>query len=144
MISNAAKLMNSAQTSDDAMIAKADMAGEGAVIGEDDMAADRTVMGDMGIREKSSVTSDACGRTGGGATVNGDKFTEGIVIPDFQIGRLLLVLEILRALANGAEGVEFVPFSDVCGSRNRDMIVQAASVAQDHPGSDDAIGTNHR
>ena len=142
MIPDAAELVDPTQTSNHGMIPDGYMSREGSVVGENDMATNGAVMGNMGVGQKGAVAADSCDRFGSRASVDRHKFPEGIVIADFQIGRFLLVFQILGTLADRAEGIKFIPIADMRWAGNGDMIVHPASLSKSHSCADDAIGTD--
>ena len=144
MIPDAAELMHAAQSPDDSMIPDRDMTAQSAVIGKNDMIPDRAVMGDMGIGQKIAMTPDLCRRTGRGSPVHRDTFPEGIVIADFQKGRLFLVFQILGSLSDRAEGIELISVTDQGRTHHGDMVVQVAPFTEHHSGPNEAEGPDER
>ena len=121
--------MHSREPADDDMILDCDMAGNGAVIGKDNVIAYDAVMRDMGVGEEISVMTDDGFGSWKGAAVDCAKFAERVVISNFQKGRLGVVFQILRALANRAVGIKNIPFSNACRSGYGDMTNEARSAS---------------
>jgi hypothetical protein len=71
--------------------------------------------------------------------VDGAELSEGVVIAHFEPGRLAFVFQVLRLLADGAIGIEFVPFANPRRSHDGDMMLEPAAIAKHHAGSNDAI-----
>ena len=84
------------------------MAGERAVVGEDHCIAHRAIVADMAVGQKISAIADPRLSLGCRAAVDRDELAKGIFVADFEIGRLALIFQILRLLADRAVGVEFV------------------------------------
>jgi hypothetical protein len=128
MFTDAAKLVYGTQSSQDRVLFHQNVAGQGAVVREDHVISDIAIMGDMAVGQKITVASDARYRPNGGASVHGAEFPEAIVIPDLEVGRFAGIFEILRLLADRAEGVEPVARTDSRGTKNRYMILQPAAL----------------
>ena len=138
---DAAELVDAGEAGDDDVVGDGDVAAEGGAVGENAVVADDGVVGDVGIGEEVVVVADD-GGLGGGAAVDGDVFAEGVALADEDAGWFAGVFEILGALADGGEGVEFVVGPDGGVSVDDDMAVQVAAVAEGDVVVDDAVGAD--
>jgi hypothetical protein len=105
---DAAELMHGAESADDDVILDHDVPGERAVVGEDDMIPDDAVVRDVDVAEEVVVAADDRFVIRRGGAVDGAELAEGVVVTHFEPGGLGLVFQILRLLADGAVGEEFV------------------------------------
>ena len=92
---DSAELMNSGESPNDRMILHCHVTGDSAIVRENNVIANYAIMGDMRISKKVAVRADdsLCARKC--TSVDGAKFTKGIMIADFEIGRLNCVFQIL-------------------------------------------------
>ena len=65
-------------------------------------------MADVGVDHQEIVRADDGGFARLGGAMDGGTFAEKIVVADAQSGRLVLVFDILRRLADDAAGVKTV------------------------------------
>ena len=91
----------------------------------------------MGVGEEVVVRPDHGGFFGG-ATVDSDILAEDVAVADDYAGGLASVFEVLRPLADGGEGIEFVVRADGGVAVDDDMAVEIAAVAESDVGVDDA------
>src|SRR5690606_31255657 len=113
---------------------------QGAVVGEDDVVADDAVVGDVAVCEEIPVVADDGPGLRSGAAIHGAEFAKDVAIADLEVGRLVGVLQILDALADGGVGKELVVGADLAGPGNGDMAVEAAALAEADARSNHAIG----
>ncbi len=106
--SDAHKLMNQAIAGDEGAVADGHVPGQQRAVGHDDVVSEHDVMSDMAVRHQKIVRADA-GLLGQLVrTMNRGMFAEDIVVANAQAGRLVLILQILRGVADHAAGVEAV------------------------------------
>ena len=95
-----AELMNQGKTRQDRPIAHMHMARQRRVVDQDAMVANDAVMTDMGIGHHQVVITQRCFRTVlNGSAMNGDTFTNNVVVTDHQASFFALVLQIRGVLA---------------------------------------------
>jgi hypothetical protein len=128
MFTNAAKLVYCTQSSQNRVLFHPNVTGQRAVVREDHVISDIAIMGDMAVGQKITVVSDASYRPNGGSSVYRAKFPEAIVITDLEVGRFAGIFQILRLLANRAEGVKRVSRTDRGGTENRYVILQPTAL----------------
>ena len=93
------------------------------------MISNGAVVGNVRVGEEISMATNACFRAWQRASVDCAKFAKGIVVSDFEIGRLNRVFKILRALTNRAVGIKNIPLTDACGPTDRNMTNQSRAFA---------------
>jgi hypothetical protein len=116
--------MDTNQSSQDGMVFNFDMSGEGCSISHDHMIVNDAVMSDMGIGHKKIVMSNNRYPAAFlGASVDGNVFSENVIISDDQFGISSPIFQILRDITNGGEGENSAPLSNLGGSLDYDMSV---------------------
>ena len=104
MGTNPAKLMYNSKSAENGMVTDMHMPRNLCIVGENGMAANLTVMRHVNIsHDPVAVTHSGNASVLGSAAVKGTKFTKGIVIADFQAGRLIFVFLVLWRLTDGTE-----------------------------------------
>jgi len=87
MFTDAAKLVDGTQSSQDRVLFHQNVTGQRAVVREDHVIPDLTIMGDMAVGQKITVVSETRYRPNGGASVHGAEFPEAIAVTDLEVGR---------------------------------------------------------
>src|SRR3974390_228620 len=116
----------------------------------DDVITHHHVVPDVTSSQNGIMGSDNRHFTITGRTVDGNVFANRVVVADFQAGQTAFPFQVLGPETNAGEGGYLVPPAPTRVAIDDDMGVQAASWAQNHIFSDDAIradfaiGTNLR
>src|SRR5690242_14804972 len=99
------------------------MAGQSAIVRKHHLIADRAIVANVTVGEKIATASNPRFAVAGCAPIDGNEFTEGIFVTDFQICRLTRIFEILCLLADRAIRVELVAGTGVSRSAKRNMML---------------------
>src|SRR5262245_23912736 len=100
-------------------------------------------MGHVGIGHDQRVVADASeSATFYRATIEGDKFTNLVVVSDFEARGFAGIGKILRRHANRAERKEAILNTDFGRSLDRNMRNQVASFTEFHVGANHAVRPN--
>jgi len=142
MTPNAAKLVDPAEAADNGVVLHHHMTGQGAIVGENDMMADQAIVGDVGVGQEIVMVADDGLATRAGSAIDRAELPEAVGIPDFQMGGLDGVFEILGPLADRGEGEESVAIPNHGGAGHADMAGQHIAAAESNPGSDHTVGTD--
>jgi hypothetical protein len=122
MVPDADELMNGSQAAQDGMVADRDVTALSRVVRENDIITDDAVMGDMGRHHKQAVIADSGHHAAAfGAGIHGDMFANTIVGTDNQFRRFIMILQILRGVAQGSEGIDYRSGTDTSSSVDGDM-----------------------
>lgn len=105
------ELVKAAHAADDRMVFDSDMTCRAREGGHDDVVAKATVMRDMGIGLQHIVRADACLAVFSGRSVNGDVFTEKIVIADDDGAVFVCEFQILRVFSNDRMRINVIFFT---------------------------------
>lgn len=97
---------------EDDVIAHDDMSGEGGVIGKYAVVAYDTVVGYMDVSHEEVAVADDGLAAGGGATVNGAAFADGVVVANLDGGVFAGELEILRHGSDDSTGEDAAVLAD--------------------------------
>ena len=108
---NLDELVKAAHAADDGMVFDSDMACRAREGGHDDVVAEATVMCDVGIGLQHIVRADACLAVFPGRSVNGDVFTEKIVIADDDGAVFVCEFQILRVFSNDRMRINVILFA---------------------------------
>jgi hypothetical protein len=106
------------------------------------MVAQADIVGNMGVDHEKIVRTDDSGFAGLGGTMRGEPFAKKIMVADFQPGRLVLVLYVLRRLADDATGVKAVPLSDDSLAGEIDVRPDAAVRSNNHIAVNYSVGAD--
>ncbi len=139
---DAAELMDRREPADDRVIAHFHMPGERAVVGKNDVVPDDAVVRDVRVGEEISAAADPRDRARRSAAMHGHELAEGVAVADAKMRRLADVFQILRLLADGAEGVEAVAAADLARSARAHVMLQPALRAECHVRADHAVWTD--
>ncbi len=127
-------------------ILDADVPGKLHLVGEDDVVAELDVVGHVDAHHEQVAIADARPTAAApidlGAAMNGDELAKRVARADFDAGRAVLVLEILRRGADHALREKDVARADAARPQHRHMAHQLATVRQNHPRADVAERTN--
>src|ERR1041385_7357476 len=115
------------------------MSREQRAVGDDDMAAQLPIVGYMSGSHEELVRSDYSIFTQAIGAVHRHVFAEDVAVPDSQSGRIVLVLQILRCIADDGTGVEPVLPSDGGMASDVGMWPDAAANAEHHVRIDDGV-----
>ena len=97
--------MDAGPAADDGEIADLAMAREHHVVGEHDVAAHPAIMRDVGIgQEEAAIPDDRRSRAVHGARIHRHAFADDAILADHEGGRLALVAQVLRRVADRREG----------------------------------------
>jgi len=95
----------------------------------------------VGVGEEVVVGADDGGGFAG-APVDGDVLAEDVAVADDDGGRFAVVFEVLGALADGGEGVEFVLLADGGVAVDDDVAVEFAAITEGDVGIDHTKGAD--
>ena len=126
---------------DDAVLQGA-MAADHRPVGEDATAADDAIVGDMAIGHQKVVVAQYGLHRVGRAAMDGHLFAEDIVVADFQRGRFVIVLEVLRTFAQDGAGEDLVPPAHCHGAEEKGARANHAIVADGHRAVDHCQGAD--
>lgn len=112
---------------------------DGAIVREDTVVSYDAVMGDVCIAEEEVVIANGGRGVWRGGAVNGGVFTEGVSIPDYEIGRLFFVFQVLCELTDSGERVEEVVLADGGMSINDYVGFECRVVTDTDIVADDAV-----
>ena len=82
------------------------------------MVAHANIVRHMGIDHEKIGRANDRGILTLGQAVGGNALAEKVVVADFQPGRLILIFDILRRLANDAPGIKAIAFSNLRVARD--------------------------
>src|SRR5208337_217793 len=112
-------------------------------VGHDDVAANLTIMCDVGIGHDQVVAADPGASPAlYGAAIDGDKFTNGVMVADLQPRRFAGIADVLRRHANRGKREENVARADFRGTFDGDVREQTAAFGEFHPRPDYAVRPN--
>lgn len=106
------------------------------------MVPDTAIVRDVAIGEEVVAAADDRFRMRSGAAIDRDEFAKCVSVADFQVGRLAVVFQVLRALADAREREELVCLSDDAGAVQRDVVLEPASITENYAVSHDAVGSD--
>ncbi len=134
--------MHGGKARDNSVVAQLTVPCNARVATDDAVVADLAVVTAVGVDEEIVVTADdgfcfVCGRA-----VDVAILAEDIVIAYLEVGRLALVLEILRAKTDDGEGVELIAHAEGRRTIEYDMIMQYTAFCQLYMSSNDTVGAN--
>ena len=120
------------------------MSSEQNTVGQDGVVENVAVVCDVSVgHQEVSVADSSDSVFFIGTAINCDTFTEQIVITDFNSCWSSCVAEVLRFGTDDCAWKEAIAFADRGVSRNRDVVVEDAAVADRDMGADDAKGAHH-
>jgi len=104
MGADAGELMDPRHSADDGVVFHMDMAGQVGGIGHDDPVAELAVVGDVTIgHDEIAIPHDRDADISGGGTMDGNEFTDRVVIADDRPRNLVAELEVLGYGADGGK-----------------------------------------
>ena len=99
-------------------------------------------MANVAVGQKISAMAHHSFSLGRRAAIHGNEFAERVAVPDFEIGRLALVFQILGLLPDGTVGVELVIGPGAQGTRQGDVMLQPAIGPEHDLRANDAVGSD--
>ena len=139
MLSNTAELMHRAETGDNSVVPHRDVPRNGSVVGKDGVIAYLTLVGNVGVAKEEVVVPDSRRSVGGGATVDGDVFPEGVVVSDDELSLLALVFEVLSPSSERRERKGLTALADDGVAFDDDVTTQAGMCSNGDIVPDNAI-----
>ena len=117
--------------------------GERRAVRHNHVVAEDAVVRDVGLGHNQAVVAGR-GQAAAAlrAAMDGDELADAVAPPDARLGRLALVLQILRGQADGDEGEDVRVVADSGAPVNDAVRFQAHAVAQCHFVADDAVGAD--
>ena len=140
MRADLAELMDQGEAAQDGVIMHIHVTGQRRIVGEDRVVADHAIVRDMDIRHDPVVVADfrrtdVLHRTAIKRTV----FSNGILVADFQRGRLTLVFLVLGGLAQRAEMIDLVVAADGGRPLDHDVRTDTRAAVDADAGPDYAV-----
>jgi hypothetical protein len=130
IFSDAAKLMNGAESADGGVVFDGDVAGERGAIDKNRVAADLAIVADVRVGHDEIVAAEARGAAAlERAAIHRGEFVKFIIVADFERDAFTSVGEILRVATDDAERVEVVAASKTRGTLHHRVRFEDAAVA---------------
>lgn len=137
-----AELMDEDIGGKDGEIVNDDFASELGTIAEDATVTDDIVVSNVHAFHKEIVGADYGAAFGSGASVDGDVFTDGIVITDFSGSLFATELEVLGNGTDNGTREDAVTITDTAAREDGDAVHEGIVVADDYIGIDVAERTD--
>ncbi len=119
------------------------MSAEGGGIGQDHAIPNYTIVGNVRVGHNQVVIPHAGDAAAFyRAAIDGDKFADLVVVPDFQLSGLAGVGDVLRRQSDGRKWKEAVIRANFRRALNRDVRNQVASFAELHLRSNHTVGAD--